>query len=157
MRSARTFANLSPGDIGLAFLVLASAFFLVATAGCGHAAGSAGGTTASQVPLLRIVRPDGSVKEASLKDLNSLGKGRISVDGKLVEGPTLPEVLRFANVTEFQNVTIIGAGAGPLTLAKEEVDSRVILDLTSNGTVKLSLPDIPQSEWIDNVKTIKAE
>ena len=157
MRAARTLANLSLGAIGPVFLVLAGALVLTATAGCGFAAGATTRTPGSQGTLVRIVRPDGAVKEASMKDLDSLGKGRIFVDGSWEEGPTLPEVLQFADVTGFQHVTIIGSGSPPLTLSKEEVNSGVILNLTGQGTVKLSLPDIPRNEWIDDVNTIKAE
>lgn len=157
MRPARAFANLSFGVVGLAFLILAGALLLTATAGCRFAVGATGGTPGGQGTRLRIVRPDGSAKEASLKDLNALGKGQILVDGKQEEGPTLPEVLKFGGVTAFQHVTIIGSGAPPLTLSKEEVDSDDILAITSRGTLRLSLPDIPRNEWIEDVNTIKAE
>ena len=150
-------ANRSLSTFRLAFLILAGVLLLTSAAGCSHPAGAVGGTAGRQGTLLRIVRPDGSGKETSLKDLSALGKGKILVDGKWEEGPTLPELLKLGGVTEFQHVTIIGSGAPPLTLSKEEVDSDVVLAITSQGKLRLALPDIPRNEWIDEVNTIKAE
>ena len=149
------------GTVGLLVFALLGAY-LLATAGCSPAAGAAGSApagkpSAGKDAVLQVIKPDGSSKGASLKDLASLGQGKIFVDGKWEEGPTLPELLRFAGVSEFRRVTIVGSGAPPITLTREQVNPEVVLDFTNHGTVKFSSPAVPKKDWVKDVSTIKVE
>ncbi len=162
MRSTSAFRDVLSSGAGLA-VAAAVLVYILGTAGCGASAGAAG--SASPGPAtgqgkdvaLQVVRPDGTARGVSLKELDSLGKGRILVDGKWEEGPTLPEVLRFAGVTEFQRVTVIGSEVPPVTLTRDQVTSEVVLDFTNHGTVKFSSPSVPKKDWVKDVTTIKVE
>ncbi len=146
------------------FALLAISALLLAT-GCdlrvagGAPASAASGPSAGAAPgdPLKVVAPDGSTRSLSLKEMDALPKGRIEVEGKWEEGPTLPDVLASAGVKEFKQVTILGAEGAKLTLTKEQVNREVVLDFTNHGTVKFSSPAVPKKDWIKDISTLRVE
>ena len=77
------------------------------------------------------------------------------------EGPTLLSALAAAGVERFSEVTVVGLARGrrgpaERTFTREQVNNRVILDITGAGTAKLASSDLSQDAWIIDVSRINA-
>ncbi len=104
-------------------------------------------TTAAIPPLpegaeLQVITPQGKVVPFTLDDLAALPLARMTLEGKIQEGPLLIDVLHAAGVTTFTKVIITGA-RGPVfvnTATADQVDGTFILDFTNHGTVKVASP-----------------
>ena len=103
--------------------------------------------------LLEVIATDGSSVGITLDDLNGLPQAQINVDGRVEEGPRLFDVLRFAGVSEFTQVTLTGSSS-PVTLTSEQVDDNTILDITNRGTVKLASTYVPKPDWTKDITLI---
>lgn len=109
--------------------------------------------TAVSTALFQVVKPDGSKVGVTIEDLKTLPLKQVTAEGKVEEGPGLLEVLNFAGVTEFSEVTLTGTSS-PAVLTREQVDDNTILDLTNHGTVKLATTYIPKANWTKDVAEI---
>ncbi len=109
--------------------------------------------TAISSALFQVVKPDGTKVGVTVADLKTLPLKQLTVDGKTEEGPGLLDVLYFAGVTEFTEVSLTGSSS-PATLTREQVDDNSILDFTNHGTVKLSTTYIPKANWTKDVAEI---
>jgi hypothetical protein len=109
--------------------------------------------TAVSTALFQVIKPDGSAVGVTIKDLKGLPLKQLTVDGKVEEGPGLLEVLTFAGVTEFAEVSLTGS-SNPATLTREQVDDNTILDFNNHGTVKLATTYIPKPDWTKDVAEI---
>ena len=101
--------------------------------------------TAVSTAFFQIIRPDGSKFGVTLDALKTLPLKQVTAEGKVEEGPDLLDVLAFAGVTEFTEVTLTGS-SNPATLTCEQVDENTILDFNNHGTVKLSTTYIPKAQ-----------
>ena len=110
---------------------------------------------ASEPGIFAVVKADGTTQPFSLEQLKALPVKTIMADGKPQEGPAILDVLAAVGVSDFQKVTI--AGAGSVTLSKDEVTADVILDFNNHGTVKLASPTLPIPSPVKEVKTITVE
>ena len=110
---------------------------------------------ASEPGIFDVVKADGTTQPFSLEQLKALPVKTIMADGKPQEGPAILDVLAAVGVSDFQKVTI--AGAGSVTLSKDEVTAEVILDFNNHGTVKLASPALPIPSPVKEVKTITVE
>lgn len=109
--------------------------------------------TAVSTALFQVVKPDGSKVGVTIEDLKTLPLKQVTAEGKVEEGPGLLDVLNFAGVTEFSEVTLTGT-SNPAVLTREQVDDNTILDLTNHGTVKLATTYIPKANWTKDVAEI---
>lgn len=90
----------------------------------------------------------------SLAELEAMGAQKITVLGKVNEGPSLKQVLENAGVSSYSRVVIHGAGVrddGEIALTSREVADDVILDIANRGTVKVVGPSIA---WDDRVRDV---
>ena len=106
--------------------------------------------TAVSSALFQVVKPDGTNVGVTIADLKALSLKQVTVEGKVEEGPGLLDVIHFAGVTEFTEITLTGS-SNPATLSREQVDDNTILDLTNHGTVKLATIYIPKASWTKDI------
>jgi hypothetical protein len=109
--------------------------------------------TAVSTTLFQVIKPDGSAVGVTINDLKTLPLKQVTAEGKVEEGPGLLDVLKFAGVTEFMDVSLTGS-SNPTTLTREQVDDNSILDFNNHGTVKLASTYIPKSNWTKDVAEI---
>jgi len=94
--------------------------------------------------------------DVTIVDLKTLPLVQVSVDGKVEEGPELLDILAFAQLTDFKEVTLTGS-SNPATLTREQVDDNTILDFTNHGTVKLATTYIPKPNWTKDISRIEVK
>ena len=92
----------------------------------------------------------------TLEALSDLDKIKFTADGKNEEGPTLMSVLSLVGISSFEEITVCGFTRGrlataELTLKWAQINDRVILDFSNQGTCKLAGADIPTNDWIIDV------
>jgi hypothetical protein len=109
--------------------------------------------TAISTALFQVIKPDGSAVGVTINDLKALSLKQLTVEDKVEEGPGLLDVLKFAGVTEFTEVSLTGS-SNPATLSREQVDDNTILDFNNHGTVKLASSYIPKPDWTKDVMEI---
>ena len=109
--------------------------------------------TAVSGALFQILKPDGTKVGVTIADLKNLSLKHVTVEGKTEEGPGLLDVLYFAGVTDFEEVSLTGSSS-PVILIHDQVDDNTILDLTNHGTVKLATTYIPKAQWTKDVTEI---
>ena len=109
--------------------------------------------TAVSTALFQVIKPDGTQVGVTVADLKTLPLKQVTVEGKEEEGPGLLDVLNFAGITDFVEVSLNGS-SNPATLTREQVDENTILDFTNHGTVKLSTVYIPKAEWTKDISEI---
>ena len=112
--------------------------------------------TATSTALFQIIKSDGSSVDVTTADLKTLPLVQVSVDGKVEEGPELLDILAFAQLTDFKEVTLTGS-SNPATLTREQVDDNTILDFTNHGTVKLATTYIPKPNWTKDISRIEVK
>jgi hypothetical protein len=105
--------------------------------------------------LFKVTKPDKKIKSYSLDDLKKFKLGRITVQGKIEEGPLLMDVLKNAGVKKYSKVTLKGRD-GSITRTSKQITKNVILDFTNRGTVKFCSTDVPKEKWIHDITEIKA-
>lgn len=109
--------------------------------------------TAVSTALFQVIKPDGTSIGVTIADLKTLPLKQVTAEGKVEEGPGLLDVLTFAGVTEFKEVSLTGS-SNAVTLTHEQVDENTILDFTNHGTVKLSTTYIPKDQWTKDISEI---
>ncbi len=112
--------------------------------------------TAVSTALFQVIKPDGTSVGVTVADLKTLPLKQVTVEGKTEEGPGLLDVLKFAGVTEFSEVSLSGSSS-PATLKRDQVDDNTILDFTNHGTVKLATTYIPKPNWTKDVSKIEVK
>lgn len=109
--------------------------------------------TAVSTALFYVVKADGTRIGVTIDDLKTLPLMQVTAEGKVEEGPGLLDVLAFAGITEFVEVSLSGS-SNPATLTRAQVDENTILDFTNHGTVKLATTYIPKANWTKDVAEI---
>jgi hypothetical protein len=104
--------------------------------------------------LFEVIKLDGSHLGITIADLKTLSLAQVSVEGRIEEGPNLLDVLAFAGVTEFSEISLTGS-SNPATLTRDQVDNKTILDFTNHGTVKLATTYIPKPDWTKDISRIE--
>jgi len=128
-------------------LIPALVFLSLVAAACG------GPQPGASAALFQIVKPDGTRVGVTLDDIIGMPAVQVTVDGRTEEGPTLLDVLNFAGVTDFSEVTLKGSSS-PVTLTRAQVDDNTILDPTNRGTVKLATIYVPKPDWTKDITEI---
>ena len=141
----------------IAVLALLATMFLMV--GCG----GGGEQEASEEGYHIKIFLNGNEKESlSLSDIQNLPQVTVQAKGKDQIGPTLLSVMDQAGISDYSKVTIVGLAKGrvasaELELNKDEIDDKVVLDITNSGTAKLASPNIDENKWIIDVSEIRAE
>jgi len=155
---------------GLALLSSILVVFLI-FAGCGgdktstpvtESKSESTDTATSVEYTIEVFRNGGKVASLSLPDLQSLPQKSVQTIAGMQEGPTVLSVLQQVGIQEFNRLVISGLTrhrieSAELTLTRAEINDQVILDITGQGTTKLTSPDIPQEEWIIDVNRLTVE
>jgi hypothetical protein len=137
-------------------VVLAAVLVALVAAAIGFEALVSAGTpgpTSGEYAVV-IVRDGKELGAFTLEDLKDIGYVKETIDGDLQEGPRLLDVLAEAGVRDFETLTIAGMGIrddGLITLTRDQVSERVLLDVAIRGTVKVVGPGI---EWGDRVRDV---
>ena len=139
--------------IFLALLSVISVFALVG--GCSSDNGEDGYS-------IDIYLNDSLVESVTLDELLELEQVAFTADNKDEEGPTLLSVLALAGIEDFSELTVYGLSKGriaeaEITLTRDQVHDKVILDITNSGTAKLAASDIPSNDWIIDADEIKVK
>jgi hypothetical protein len=149
----------------LPFILLTAALLLVSA--CSKSAG----TTAVQAipadgpPLgysIAVRTASKVLAYVTLDQLNKLEKIAVRAADRNNEGPTLSSVLSLAGVNEYKSVKVVGMVRGrmadaDLTLEKQQVTDKTILDITNRGTCKFVSPDVVYENWIYDVAALEIE
>lgn len=116
-----------------------------------------GGQTPAQTGAytLAVMRDQVKLKDLTLKDLESLPQVQVDAGGKTQQGPKLLDVLKAAGVTDFSQVVVTGAWKETYALKREQVDDKVLLDISNRGTAKLASPSIPKEQWVKDIVKIE--
>ena len=150
----------------LLFLVFA---FLVTSAGCSSPSPAIQSTT--KIPgtsalistgagySIGVFRGETQVGALTLQALSTLPKVTFTSEGKTEEGPTLMSALALVGIADFSQITVFGFTPGRLataeiTLTRAEVNDKVILDFSNQGTCKLAGASIPAKNWIVDAKSV---
>jgi hypothetical protein len=107
-----------------------------------------------------VVRDGSVVRRFSVTDLQALPQGRIVVDDKEQDGPTVRSVLTASGVDDFEQLTVKGAGLrddGALSLPATRVDDTLLLDFSDRGTVKVCSPAIDWGDWVRDVSELRVD
>jgi hypothetical protein len=117
--------------------------------------------TGSKYSILMFIK-DLQVGSVSLDQLLKLKQVTITSEGKTENGPTLPSVLNLAGIKDYTSVTVYGFSKGrlataQLTLQKSEINDTMVVDISNQGTAKLSGTAIPSGNWIIDITKIVAQ
>jgi hypothetical protein len=107
-----------------------------------------------------VTRNGALLRRFTLAELHALPASRVTIDGKVQDGPTLLAVLAAAGVRGHPAVTVLGAGlrdSGKLVLPVSRVNGRVVVDFADRGTVKVCSPQIAWGHWVRDVKEIRVD
>lgn len=106
--------------------------------------------------FLTVRLPEAKTKRFLREEIEKLPEVTLSVDGKILVGPSLETVLKASGVESFSAVTVDGEG-GSVDLSKDESQAGVMLDLSNPENLTLVIPDVPKARTLTSVTTIKVE
>ena len=151
----------APSLLKLISVLLVVAALLLSACAASSPATSSSTKTPSNSPKIEsgseysinVFRGETSAGALTLADLSKLAKVKFTADGKNEEGPTLMSAIALVGITDFNTITVYGftpgrLGTAEITLKRSEVNDRVILDFSNQGTCKLAGADIPSNNWI---------
>ena len=105
---------------------------------------------------LKVIKPDGTSVDVDAATLNSLPGSTVTVGTSKYTGIALPDLLAKFGITTYNQITLSNAN-GSQVLAKDKVTPKVILSTSADGTLQLISPDLPDTNWLKAVNSIKAE
>jgi hypothetical protein len=108
---------------------------------------------------IAVFSNDKQLGSLTLDQLSKLKKVTFTIEGKDEEGPTVLSALKLLSINDFTEITFYGYSKGRLAtaelkLTKTQVNDKVILDFSNQGTAKLASPDIPSNNWVIDVTKI---
>ena len=106
-----------------------------------------------------FIQGDKQLAALTIEDIKKLPQVAVTLEGKSESGPTFLSALSAAGVKDFNEVTVKGMTKGriataELTLKMAEINDKVILDISNQGTTKLAGENIPESKWIIDVSEV---
>jgi hypothetical protein len=104
----------------------------------------------------------GTVVYLTLDQLNKLAKTAVRAADRNNDGPSLSSVLDLAGIKEYKSVKVVGMDRGrmataELSLERQQVTDKTILDITNRGTCKFVSPDVAFENWIYDVTALVVE
>ncbi len=105
---------------------------------------------------------DRQIAPLNLDDLSRLEQVTFSAEGKEQRGPTLLSALKLNGISGFKEIKVVGYARGrvassELTLKSGQVNDKVILAISKQGTAKLVSPDIPSKDWVIDVSKLEVK
>lgn len=113
-------------------------------------------TALVETPALKVIKPDGSSVSFTSAQLKQLPRGQFQMGKDYFQGPQLLEVIKAAGVTDFKSVTVVGA-ANSMTLTKNQLTTKVILDFTKKGKIFLATVIYYQKDWVKEITEIRIQ
>ena len=135
-------------------VLLVTAVALVVMIGGAWAAQAWASRNPAKVYAVAVERDGKELRRFTFAELEAMKRRRVRMQGQYEEGPTLLSVLDAAGARSFSRLTVTGTAArddGRLSLTRDEVDNRVLLDLAIRGTAKLCGPNIPMGRRVRDV------
>jgi hypothetical protein len=105
---------------------------------------------------IQVFHGETQTESLTLAALSKLDTVKFTADGKNEQGPTLKSALALVGITSFDEITVYGFSKGRLATAEKtlewsQINDKVILDFSNQGTCKLAGADIPSNDWIIDV------
>ena len=112
----------------------------------------------TQAPPVEVVRADGTSVTMVYLTIAKLPLQYLSISGKTEQGPTIPDFLAAAGVTDFSQVTFTGLENRTLTFTPDQLNDGIILALREHPhAVNLMSPNIPDSQWVLHVFRVQVQ
>ena len=109
-------------------------------------------TAATMAPPITVVLADGSSVTMLYSTVSHLPLQTLTISGKTEQGPSIPEFLAAAGVTQFTQVTLFGLYDKSLTFTRDQLNDNIILALREHAmAVNLESPNIPVDQWVLHV------
>jgi hypothetical protein len=105
--------------------------------------------------VLQFIRPDGSALAFTSDQITKLPSGKLTIDSKTVEGPAISEIIKAAGVTTFETITI-GGPSGSVSIKKSQVNDKVLITLSAEGTATAYVASAGDKAWTGVVYVISA-
>ncbi len=105
---------------------------------------------------LNINKPDGTIQKMDQAVLSKIPTSVVKVGTTSYSGIALPDLLVAAGIKDYKQITVTGANGSQVVLTKDKIDNKVILATSADG-FQLVSPDLPDTNWVKAVNTIKAE
>jgi hypothetical protein len=82
----------------------------------------------------------------------------LTISGKTEQGPTVPDFLAAAGVTDFSQVTLTGLDNRTLTFTRDQLNDNIILAFREHPrAVNLMSPNIPEAQWVLHVFKVEVQ
>jgi hypothetical protein len=115
-------------------------------------------TAATMAPAIQVVLADGSSVTLAYSTVSHLPLQTLTISGKTEQGPTVPDLLAAAGVTQFTQVTIFGLYDKSLTFTPDQLNDNIILALREHAeAVNLESPNIPVDQWVLHVSKVQVQ
>ncbi len=112
----------------------------------------------TQAPPVEVVLADGTSVTLVYQTIANLPLQFLSINGKTEQGPTIPDFLAAAGVTDFSQVTFTGLENRTLTFTRDQLNDGIILALREHPhAVNLMSPNIPDSQWVLHVFRVQVQ
>jgi hypothetical protein len=136
---------------------LAAVLFLAGCSGTKPAAtplapGQQAPTDSNIAPPIQVILADGTSVTMEYSTVSKLALQMVDIAGKSEQGPTVPDFLAAAGVTDFTQVTFTGLENRTLTFNRDQLSDSIILALREHPrAVNLMSPTIPTEQWVLHV------
>jgi hypothetical protein len=109
-------------------------------------------------PPVEVILADGTSVKLVYSTIAKLPLQMLMIAGKPEQGPTVPDFLGAAGVTDFTQVTLTGLENRTLTFTRDQLNDGIILALREHPrAVNLMSPDIPETQWVLHVFKVQVQ
>lgn len=145
-------------SIGIAAVILLAGCSGTRPASNNSTPGAQAQPTRNIAPPIEVIRADGSSVTVVYATVANLPLQILDINGKTEQGPTVPDFLAAAGVTEFSQVTLTGLNNRSLTFTRDQLNDGIILALREHPrAVNLESPDIPVEQWVLHVSKVQVQ
>jgi hypothetical protein len=115
-------------------------------------------TAADYAPPVEVFKADGTNVTLEYATISKLPLQLLKIGGKSEQGPTVPDLLRAAGVTDFTQVKFSGLYDKTLTFTPDQLNDEIILALREHPrAVNLMSPNIPEDQWVLHVFLVQVQ
>jgi hypothetical protein len=145
-------------SMGIAALILLAGCSGSRSAATSAAPGQQAPTASNIAPPVEVILADGTSVTLVYATIAKLPLQLLSISGKNEQGPTVPDFLSAAGVTDFSQVTLIGLENRTLTFTRDQLNDGIILALREHPrAVNLMSPNIPVEQWVLHVFKVEVQ
>jgi hypothetical protein len=115
-------------------------------------------TSSTIAPPVLVILADGTSVTLEYATISKLPIQMLTISGKTEQGPTVPDFLAAAGVTDFSQVTLTGLDNRTLTFTRDQLNDNIILALREHPrAVNLMSPNIPEAQWVLHVFKVEVQ